>query len=288
MDRAILDLFDEYRHRPMGRRVFLERLAKLAGSATAAAAILALLEGDAEAAEIAPDDPRLAAGTVSLPGPAGKISAYQARPKEKGSKKLPAVLVIHENRGLNPHIRDVARRAALAGYHALAPDLLSRRGGTPPVQQEAIAAIRTLKAPETLADLRACLAYLQGRADVRMDRIGVLGFCWGGGMTNRLATVAPELRAAVAFYGRVPKASEVPKISAHLLLIYAGNDRRINQGIPAYRAALDAAGIPYTIKIYPGVEHAFHNDTSPARYNAEAAKDAWTRTLAFLAERLGG
>ena len=286
VDRAILDLFDEYRHRPMDRRLFLRQLARLAGGAAAATSVLALLEGDAEAAIVAPDDPRLVTATVRLAGPAGEIQAYQARPKNQGSKKLPAIIVIHENRGLNPHIRDVARRVALAGYHALAPDLLSRRGGTPPVQSEAIAAIRTLKPSEALADLKATLASLREREDVRANRLGVVGFCWGGGMTNHLATDSPALRAAVAFYGRVPKASEVPKIKAHLLLIYAGNDQRINRGIAAYRAALDKAGVPYEMKIYPDAEHAFHNDTSPARYNPEAAKDAWARTMAFFKRRL--
>ncbi|MEE9519689.1 MAG: dienelactone hydrolase family protein [bacterium] len=286
MDRAILDLFDEYRHRPMDRRLFLRRLARLAGGTAAATTVLALLEGDAEAAIAAPDDPSLVTATVQMAGSAGEIQAYQARPKNQGSKKLPAILVIHENRGLNPHIQDVARRVALAGYHALAPDLLSRRGGTPPVQSEAIAAIRTLTPSEALDDLKATLASLREREDVWANRLGVVGFCWGGGMTNRLATDSPALRAAVAFYGRVPKASEVPKIKAHLLLIYAGNDRRINRGIDGYRAALDAAGVSYEVKMYPDVEHAFHNDTSQARYNPEAAKDAWARTLAFFTKHL--
>ncbi|MDV2478678.1 MAG: dienelactone hydrolase family protein [bacterium] len=286
MDRAILDLFDEYRHRHMDRRLFLRRLARLAGGAAAATSVLALLEGDAEAAIVAPDDPRLVTATVQMAGSAGEIQAYQARPKNQGSKKLPAILVIHENRGLNPHIQDVARRVALAGYHALAPDLLSRRGGTPPVQSEAIAAIRTLKPSEALDDLKATLASLREREDVWANRLGVVGFCWGGGMTNRLAADSPALRAAVAFYGRVPNASEVPKIKAHLLLIYAGNDQRINRGIDGYRAALDAAGVSYEVKMYPDVEHAFHNDTSQARYNPEAAKDAWARTLGFFAKHL--
>ena len=286
MDRAILDLFDEYRHRHMDRRLFLRRLARLAGGAAAATSVLALLEGDAEAAIVAPDDPRLVTATVQMAGSAGEIQAYQARPKNQGSKKLPAILVIHENRGLNPHIQDVARRVALAGYHALAPDLLSRRGGTPPVQSEAIAAIRTLKPSEALDDLKATLASLREREDVWANRLGVVGFCWGGGMTNRLAADSPALRAAVAFYGRVPNASEVPKIKAHILLIYAGNDQRINRGIDGYRAALDAAGVSYEVKMYPDVEHAFHNDTSQARYNPKAAKDAWAGTLDFFDKRL--
>ncbi|MFQ5913868.1 MAG: dienelactone hydrolase family protein [Nitrospinota bacterium] len=286
MDRRILDLFNNYRHTTMDRRVFLERLAKLAGGAAAAVALLPLLEGNPEAAIISPEDPRLSTETVRLRGPAGEISAYQARPKDKAATRLPGVLVIHENRGLNPHIRDVARRAALAGYNALAPDLLSRKGGTPPVQQEAIAAIRSLNPSDTIADLKAALTYLKGRADVRGDRLGVVGFCWGGGMTNRLATAAPELRAAAAFYGPVPPLSDVRKIKAHMLLIYGGNDRWVNKGIPGYKEALDEAGVSYEMKTYPGAEHAFHNDTGPARYNAEAAKDAWARTLALFAKQL--
>lgn len=286
MDRAVLDLFHEYRHTPMERRVFLERLAKLAGGAAAAAALIPLLEGNPEAALVSPEDPRLITETVRFSGPAGEIRAYQARLKDKAGAKIPAVLVIHENRGLNPHNQDVVRRAALAGYHALAPDLLSRKGGTPSAQQEAIAATRTLTPADTVADLKAALAYLGGRADVRGDRLGVVGFCWGGGMTNRLATAAPELRAAVAFYGPVPPLSDVPKIKAHLLLMYAGNDQWVNKGIDGYKKALDGAGITYEMKMYPGVEHAFHNDTGGVRYNAEAAKDAWSRALALFAKRL--
>jgi carboxymethylenebutenolidase len=286
MDRAVLDLYHEFRHTPMDRRVFLERLAKLAGGTVAAAAMLPLLEGNPEAAIVSPEDARLTIETVRIPGPAGEIKAYQARAKDKAGVKLPAVLVIHENRGLNRHIEDVARRAALAGYHALTPDLLSRKGGTPSVQRGAIAAIRTLNPPDTIADLKAALAYLKGRSGVRGDRLGVVGFCWGGGMTNRIATAAPELRAAVAFYGPVPPASDVPKIKAHMLLIYAGNDQWVNRGIPGYKAALDKAGVTYEMKTYPRVEHAFHNDTAAARYNAEAAKDAWAKTLAHFKKRL--
>ena len=286
MDQEIFDLYHEYRHTPMDRRVFMRRLAKLAGGTVAAVAMLPLLEGDPEAAMVSPDDARLSTGTVKVAGPAGAISAYQAGPKAAGNRKRPAVLVIHENRGLNNHIRDVARRAALAGYHAVAPDLLSRKGGTPPDPRDAIAAIRTLRRPDTIADLQATLAYLKGRADVRGDRIGVVGFCWGGGMTNRLATASPELRAAAAFYGPVPPLSAVPRIKAHLLLIYAEKDGWVNRGVPAYKAALDKAGVTYEMKTYPGVQHAFHNDTAAARYNAAAAKDAWTRTLAFFEKRL--
>ena len=286
MDQAIFDLYHKYRHTPMDRRAFIRRLARLAGGTASAVAILPLLEGDPEAAMVSPDDARLATRTVKIPGPAGPISAYRARAKAAGRQKLPAVLVIHENRGLNDHIRDVARRAALAGYHAIAPDLLSRNGGTPPVQSDAIAAIRTLKRPDTVADLKAVLADLEGRADVRGERIGVVGFCWGGGMTNRLATAAPRLRAAAAFYGPVPPLSAVPRIRAHLLLIYAEKDGWVNRGVPAYKAALDKAGVTYEMKTYPGVQHAFHNDTAAARYNAAAAKDAWTRTLAFFEKRL--
>ncbi len=284
MNRAILDLYHEFRHTPMPRREFLEKLTKVAGSAAAAATILPLLEGDVQAAQVAPDDPKLEAATLTYPGPAGAVTAYQARPKGAGA--LPAVVVIHENRGLNNHIRDVARRAALAGYHALAPDLLTRKGGTPPVQEEAIAAIRALPREDALADLRAGVAFLQKSAQVAEGRVGVVGFCWGGAMVNLLAANEPGLKAAVAFYGAVAPAAMVPQIQAPLFLIYAGNDKRINDQVPAYEEALKKAKKNYTIQMYPNVEHAFHNDTAGVRYNAAAAKDAWAKTVAFFGKHL--
>lgn len=285
MDRAILDLFHEYRHEPMPRRVFLERLAELAGGSVAALALLPLLEGDeAMAALIPADDPRVETGHVRYPGPAGQVTAYQARPK--GAGRIPGVVFIHAGRGLDDHMRDVARRAAVAGYHALVPDLLSRKGGTPRDGDEAARLTRALSPADVVADLRSGISFLRGSPLVVADRIGAVGFCWGGGISLRLATASPELAAAVVFYGPSPPLDEVPKISAPLLLLYAGNDTPITSRVPELTAALDRTGKRYTVKVYPNTEHAFHNDTSPARYNAEAAKDAWERTLAFLGEHL--
>ena len=285
MDRAVLDLYDEFRHTPMPRREFLDRLTKLAGGATAATALLPMLEGDAEAAKVAPGDPRLEAAEVTYPGPAGAVKAYQARPK--GAGPLPAVLVIHENRGLNDHIRDVARKAAVGGFHALAPDLLSRKGGTPPVQEQAIAAIRDLARTDALADARAGVASLQKSAQVAGGKVGVVGFCWGGAMVNLLAANEPALKAGVAFYGFPPDLKLVAGVRAPLFLIYAGNDARVNAGVPAYLDALKKAGKTFVTETYPGVEHAFHNDTAGTRYNQKAADDAWAKTVAFFKKHLG-
>ncbi|MBI3129145.1 MAG: dienelactone hydrolase family protein [Candidatus Tectomicrobia bacterium] len=286
MNRAIIDLYDEFRHTPMPRREFMSRLTQLAGGAAAATSILPLLEGNAEAAKVAPDDPKLQAGEVSYPGPAGPVKAYQARPKGAGA--LPAVIVIHENRGLNDHIRDVARKAAVAGLHAIAPDLLSRKGGTPPVQEQAIAAIRDLAREDALADLRAGVAFLNKSPQVAGGKVGTVGFCWGGAMVNLLAANEPTLDAAVAFYGFPPDPAVVPKIQAPLFLIYAGNDKRVNERVPAYLDALKKAGKNFVSETYPNVEHAFHNDTGGARYNQKAADDAWAKTVAFLNKHLKG
>ena len=285
MDRAVLKLYDEFRHTPMPRREFLDRLAKLAGSAVAATALLPALEGDAQAAKVAPDDPRLETAAITYPGPAGAVNAYQARPKGAGA--LPAVIVIHENRGLNDHIRDVARKAAAAGFHALAPDLLSRKGGTPPVQEEAIAAIRDLAREDALADSRAAVAFLQKSAQVAGGKVGTVGFCWGGAMVNLIAANEPALKAGVALYGLPPAPAMVPKIQTPLFLIYAGNDARVNAGVPAYLDALKKAGKNFVSETYPNVEHAFHNDTGGARYNKKAADDAWAKTVAFFKKHLG-
>ncbi len=287
MDRKILDLFHQYRHKPIPRRMFIERLAELAGGTAAAMALLPLLEGDEAMAAVVPaDDPRLETATVRYRSALGEVSAYQARPK--GAGPLPGVVVIHENRGLNEHIRDVTRRAGLAGYHALAPDLLSRKGGTSPVQIDAIRAIGRLTRANVVTDLTGAVDFLRGSSLVAAGQVGAVGFCWGGGMSLRLATASPELTAAVVFYGPNPPLKDVPKIAAPLLLLYAGNDAPITPRVPRLTAALDRAGKQYTVKVYPDTEHAFHNDTSPARYNAEAARDAWARTLVFFGEHLRG
>lgn len=284
IDQKIIDLYDEYTHAPLDRRVFLARLAQLTGSTAAAAALVPLLEANqASAALISPDDQRLETGRLTYPGATGDITAYFARPK--GAAKLPAVIVIHENRGLNPHIEDVARRAALEEFLALAPDLLSPLGGTPTNQDTARDMIGKLDGKQTVQNLVAAIAFLESHPHGN-GRVGAMGFCWGGGMVGELAVNAPDLDAAVVYYGRQPKAAEVEKIKAPLLLHYAGMDARINEGIPAFEEALKKANKKYTLYIYEGAQHAFNNDTSEARYNKQAAEQAWSRTIAFLKEHL--
>jgi carboxymethylenebutenolidase len=280
MDQRIIDLYDEYTHAPLERRVFIKRLTALAGSAAAAMAVLPLLECNyAFAATVPPDDARIEASHIAYPGASGPIRAYLARPK--GRAKLPAVVVIHENRGLTPHIEDVARRVAVEGLVALAPDMLSPFGGTPADDDAARQLFTKVKPGTAVVDLVAGVTYLRGRADAT-GKIGCVGFCWGGGMANNLAVHVPDLAAAVAFYGIQPAATDVPKIGAKLLLHYAGIDDRVNAGIPAYEAALKSAGVSYTKYVYEGTQHAFHNDTAGDRYNKEAAELAWRRTIEFL------
>jgi carboxymethylenebutenolidase len=285
MDRTIIELYDEYTHRPLERRVFLERLAVLAGGSAAAYALLPLLENNyARAALVDPADPRLATGMVTFRGASGEVRGYLATPKS-GPAKRPGVIVIHENRGLNPHIRDVARRVALAGFTALAPDALSPLGGTPANEDEARAAFARIDLDKTVRDFVAAVAYLKGRPDAA-GPVGAVGFCWGGGMVNLLAVNAPDLAAAVPFYGLVAPAADVPRIKAKLQLHYAGNDARINAGIGEFEAALKAANVSYEKFIYEGAEHSFHNDTAGARYDKAAADLAWSRTIAFLKANL--
>ncbi len=287
MDQAIIDLYDEYTHAPLKRRVFLARLVQLAGGTAAAAAILARLEPNyAKAAVVEPDDPRLAVERLDYPGATGGVSAYVARPAD-ASGPLPAVIVIHENRGLNQHIEDVARRAALAGFLALAPDLLSPLSGTPGDPDRAREMIGQLDAAQAVRDAAAAIDALKARPDAN-GRVGAVGFCWGGGVVGQLAVAAGDrLGAAVVFYGRAPDSTEVAKIQAPLLLHYAGLDERINAGVPAFQGALDAAGTDYRLHMYEGVNHAFHNDSSAERYDAAAAALAWERTIDFLNQQLG-
>ncbi|HEY9629989.1 MAG TPA: dienelactone hydrolase family protein [Coleofasciculaceae cyanobacterium] len=279
MKQEIIDLFDEYTHKALPRRVFFKRLVALAGGTAAATALLPLLENNyAKAGMVAEDDPQLSTETVTYPGADGTLKGYLARPKA-ASENLPKVIVIHENRGLNAYVKDVVRRTALAGYEALGTDFLSTVGGTPTDEDKAREMISALDAQQTLGNLKATLTFLQSRGS---GKVGCVGFCWGGGMTNQLAVNAPDLGAAVAFYGSVPAAESVPSIQSPLLLHYAGLDERINQGIPAYEAALRTAGKTYTICMYGEVNHAFHNDTNEARYDANAAQLSWERTIAFF------
>jgi carboxymethylenebutenolidase len=284
MDRRILDLYDEYTHAPLARRDFLERLATLAGGMGSALALLPLLQANkAAAAQVAADDQRLKAERVSFPGPDGELRGYLARPAE--ARALPGVVVIHENRGLNPHIEDVTRRMTLEGFVALAPDFLSASGGTPENEDQAREQIGKLDPEWTLKAALAAAEWLRA-GDRSTGRVGAVGFCWGGGLVGRLATADPKLNAAVVFYGRVPPTADVPKIKAQLLLNYAGKDERINADVPAFQKALDIAGVRYSLHTYDGVEHAFHNDTSAARYNADAARLAWQRTVDFFKRTL--
>ncbi len=284
MDQKIIDLYDRYTHEPLERRVFLARLAEMTGGVAAALAMVPLLEANqAHAAMVAADDRRITSSRIGYPGTTGEIKGYMARPK--GASKPPAVIVIHENRGLNAHIEDVSRRLALEGFMALAPDLLSPLGGTPANEDTARDMIAKLDTKQTVQNLISTVGYLKKSPNAN-GKVGAVGFCWGGGMVNELAVNAPDLNAAVAYYGKQPKAEEVKKIQAPLLLHYAGLDTRINEGIPAFEDALKKAKKKYTVYIYEGANHAFNNDTSEARYHKQAAELAWSRTVAFLKENL--
>lgn len=284
MNREIKDLYRSYLEGGMSRRRFLDRLAELAGGTAAALALLPLLEGRRAQAQITQEnDERLATERVEYEAPGGKMIGYLAR--LKGGGKRPAVIVIHENRGLNAHIRDVARRMALEGFLALAPDALSPLGGTPPEDSAATKMLGSLNAAETAARLAAAVPYLAQHRE-STGKVGVVGFCWGGGMVNRLAAAGTTLNAAVSYYGAQLPAAEVPKITAPLLLHYASEDQRINAGIPDFEAALKANGKIYEIHMYEGAQHAFNNDTNPARYNKAAADLAWSRTIAFFKKHL--
>ncbi|MBJ6145983.1 dienelactone hydrolase family protein [Hymenobacter sp. BT559] len=285
MDQRIINLFDEYTHRPLSRKEFLDRLLVLAGNAALAATALNVLEpGYAHAATVQPLAENLTEETVTWPGDGATVSGYLVH--AKGKKKRGAVVVIHENRGLTPHIKDVTRRVAQAGYLALGVDALSVVGGTPTDEDQGRTLIGQLDPAKNLNNYLGALTYLRARPDCN-GRTGCVGFCWGGGLANQLAVHDPTLNAAVAYYGQQPKAEEVPQIKASIMLHYGGLDQRINAGIPAYEAALKAAHTPYELFVYEGVNHAFNNDTSPARYNAEAAKLAWERTLHLFKEKLG-
>ena len=285
MDQGIIDLYDRFTHGDMSRRAFLDRLSELAGSAAAGAALLPLLQCNyANAATVPVNDPRLAVDRVSYNSPKGKISGYLARPKDK--TKRPAVIVIHQNRGLNPHIEDVARRLALEGFLTLAPDLLSVNGGTPPDEAKARELHQKTSRDDMIAAAVAAVPYMEHHAEPT-GKVGAIGFCFGGGIVNQMAARSPDLAAAVPFYGAQIPADMVPAIKAPLLLHYAEHDNNINSGIAAYEAALKANGKRYSVYTYPGTQHAFTDDTAGVRYNKAAAELAWSRTIAFLKENLG-
>ena len=285
-DPDVLILFDAYVHGAIDRRGFLEKASKYAaGGVTAAMLLDALNPRFAEAQQIAKDDKRVVAEYLPFPSPQGNSATkgYLARPAAaKG--KLPGVLVVHENRGLNPHIEDIARRLALDNFIAFAPDALAPLGGYPGDEDAARTQFPKLDQAKTREDFLAAAAFLKGHAGCT-GKIGVVGFCWGGGMANFLATRLPDLGAAVPFYGNQPTAEETAKIKAPLLIHYAGTDERINAGWPAYEEALKAANVSYTAYTYAGTQHGFNNDTTP-RYDEAAAKLAWQRTVEFFNKNL--
>ncbi len=284
--QELLDLFHEYQHGDISRRSFLDRAARFAGGGLTAMAIFESLKPNyAWAQQVPADDKRIKVGYEVAPSPAGNgsIKGYLARPAK--GKKLPVVLVIHENRGLNPYIEDVARRFALANFIAFAPDGLTSVGGYPGSDEKGAAAFRTVDGKKMTEDFVASAKWLKTRSDSN-GKLGAIGFCFGGGMVNQLAVrLGTDLKAGVPFYGRQPSAEDAAKIMAPLMLTYAGTDQGVNAGIAAFEAALKANNKPYNIYTYEGTQHGFHNDTTP-RYNEAAAKLAWTRTLEFFNKHL--
>jgi len=284
--QELLDLFHEYQHGGIDRRSFLDGAAKFAvGGLTVAAIYESMTPNFAWAQQVPPDDKRIKVGYEVVPSPAGNgtIKGYLARPAKNG--KHPVVLVIHENRGLNPYIEDVARRLALVNFIAFAPDGLTSVGGYPGDEDKARAAFRNVDGKKMTEDFVAAAKWLKARSD-STGKLGAVGFCFGGGMVNQLAVrLGADLNAGVAFYGRQAGADDVPKISAPLLLHYAGNDQGVNAGIATYEAALKANKKKYALYMYEGKQHGFHNDTTP-RYDEAAAKLAWTRSLDFFNKHL--
>lgn len=282
----ILELYDFYAHGRITRREFLDRAAAHVGVGLTAAAVLAAMSPDyALAQQVAPDDAGILGEDITYPSPQGhgQVNGYLVRPAGV-SGKVPAVVVVHENRGLNPYIRDVARRVAKAGYIALAPDGLSSVGGYPGNDDKGRELQATVDSTRLMNDFFAAVEFLMAH-EATTGRVGITGFCYGGGVANAAAVAYPELACAVPFYGRQAAAADVPRIKAPILLHYAELDTRINEGWPAYEAALKAAGVPHEAHVYPGVNHGFHNDSTP-RYDAAAAQLAWDRTLAWFARYL--
>ncbi len=286
-DQDLLILFDAYVHGAVDRRGFLDGATKFAvGGTTAAMLLEALSPKFAEAQQVPKDDKRLATSVLEYDSPQGngKMKGYLARPADAKTKKLPTVLVVHENRGLNPHIEDIARRLALDGFMAFAPDALTPLGGYPGTEDAAREVFPKLDQTKTREDFVTAVSVLKARPDCS-GKIGTVGFCYGGAIANMLATRVPDLAGAVPFYGTQPKDEDVPKINAPLLIHYAENDQRVNAGWPAYEAALKANKKKYEAFIYPGTQHGFNNDTTP-RYDAAAAKLAWSRTVEFFKKSL--
>jgi carboxymethylenebutenolidase len=287
-DPEVLRLFDQYVHGQIDRRGFLDRAARVAGSGFGAAALLAALSPDfAFGQKVAPSDARIKTEFVEYPSPAGygKVRAYLARPAQAAAP-LPLVLVVHENRGLNPHIEDIARRLALDNFIALAPDALFPLGGYAGDEDKARELFAKLDQARTREDFVTSAAYARGIAGGN-NRLGAVGFCYGGGVVNMLATRVPELVAGVPFYGAAPALDQAGKIRCELLLMFADNDERINAAWPPFEAALQTAGVRFQAYRYPGTEHGFNNDTTP-RFDENAATQAWGRTIAMFNRTLRG
>lgn len=285
----VLKLFDQFVHGDISRRSFIDRAAGIAGSTAAATALLASLTPQfAQAQQVKPDDARIVTRKQSFDSPqgTGQVTGYLAKPAKavNGNGKLPVVLVVHENRGLNPHIEDIARRLALDGFLAFAPDALAPLGGYPGDEDKARELFGKLDQGKTRQDFIAAVRALQALPEGN-GKVGVVGFCYGGGVANYLATQVSDLAAAVPFYGGQPKAEDAARIKAPLLIHYAGTDERINAGWPKYEEALKAAGASYEAFTYAGTQHGFNNDTTP-RFDATAAKLAWDRTIAFFRKHL--
>jgi carboxymethylenebutenolidase len=284
MDQKISTLYDDYRQGRTNRRDFIRKLAMFAGSTAAALALLPVLEENSLKASTAlQDDPDLISEFIKYPGETGDMRAFLSRPRS--GKKFPAVIVIHENRGLVPHIQDVTRRMAKEGFLALAPDALSPVGGTPEDISNVGELFKKLVPEQTTKNFVAAVKYLKTNP-LTNGKVGCTGFCWGGAMTNQVAVNSPDLDAAVPYYGRQPLAEDVAKIKAPLMAHYAGNDAGINAGIPAFEEALKKYNKEYQIFMYEGASHAFNNDSNAERYNEQAAKLAWGRTIAFFKEKL--
>lgn len=284
MEKKMTELYRDYRSGTTSRRDFLRKLAMVAGSSAAALALLPVLEeNELQAAGKPKKEPELVNEFITYPAATGAMRAYLARPKK--GKKFPAVIVIHENRGLVPHIQDVTRRMAKEGFLALAPDALSPVGGTPEDVSNVGELFKKLVSEETTKNFVAAVKFLETHPK-STGKVGCTGFCWGGAMTNQVAVNSPELDAAVPYYGRQPSAEDVAKIKAPVMAHYAENDAGINAGIEAFEKSLKDNGIEYHFFTYPGTGHAFNNDTNPQRYNAEAAKLAWARTVGFFREKL--
>ena len=283
MDEKIVNLYADYKQGRLNRRDFVRKLAIVAGSSATAAALIPRME-KTNPSFSKQEDQDLNTESITYPGESGEIKAFMAWPKT--GKKFPAVLIIHENRGLQPHIKDVTRRMAKEGFLSLAPDALSPLGGTPENDlDKAVKMIGQLDPEKTVKNLVAAVKYLKTNP-LSTGKVGCTGFCWGGGMTNQVAVNSPDLDAAVPYYGKQPTEEQVAKIKAPIMAHYAGDDPFIDPGIPAFEEALKKYKKEYQIFIYDGAKHAFNNDSNPERYNEKAAKLAWSRTIAFFKEKL--